>query len=192
LGAIARTSGIGLVVVRTPLVYGPGVGGNFIKMLDLTRSGLPLPLGSVRNHRTMVSIWNLTDLLEKSVVESAAVGALILAGDAFSPSTADLLRQLAKSMGRPSSVFAFPVGLLYFAGRVTGRSGLIDRLAGSLEVEAGSSSNGWKWVPHYAFANSIDRTVEWYLSKPKVRVSSAIESTSAQVDTRVPRGKSKK
>lgn len=191
LGDIARNSRFGLVVVRTPLVYGPGVGGNFIKMLDLTRSGLPLPLGSVRNHRTMASIWNLTDLLEKSVVESDAVGALVLAGDAFSPSTADLLRQIAKSMGRPSRVFAFPVELLRIAGRMTGRSRLIDRLAGSLEVEAGSSSNGWKWVPPYAFANSIERTVEWYVSKPNVRVSSAIESTAAQVDTHVPRGKSK-
>lgn len=188
---IARNSGFDLVVVRAPLVYGPGVGGNFIKMLELTRSGLPLPLGSVRNQRTMASIWNLVDLLEKSMVEFDASGNLILAGDAFSPSTADLLRQIAKSMGRPSRVFLFPVGLLRFAGRVTGRSGLIDRLAGSLKVEAGSSSNGWKWVPPYEFANSIERTVGWYMSKPRTRVGSATESTVAQVGTRFPQGKSK-
>ena len=180
LAEMARDSGLELVIVRTPLVYGPNVRGNFIKMLDLTRSGLPLPLGSVRNRRTMASIWNLVDLLEKAVVETGPAGALILAGDTFSPSTAELLREIAKLMNRPSRLFALPVNLLHFAGRVTGRAGLIKRLAGSLEVEAGSSSNNWKWSPPTTFASSIARTVEWYVARPATGKNSAITNTDEQ------------
>jgi nucleoside-diphosphate-sugar epimerase len=180
---IERDSELELVVVRTPLVYGPNVRGNFLRMLDLTRSGIPLPLGSVRNRRTLASVWNLTDLLERAVVEDDAAGALMLAGDSFSPSTAQLLREIAKSMKRRSRVVRFPVGLLEFAGRVTGKTGLISRLVGSLEVEAGSSSNGWKWTPKFTFANSIERTVQWYAARPSAGQNLARERTDVSIDS---------
>lgn len=178
----ARDSGLELVIVRTPLVYGPNVGGNFLRMLDLTRSGIPLPLGSVRNRRTLASVWNLTDLLERAVVEDEAAGALMLAGDSFSPSTAQLLREIAKSMKRRSRVMWFPVGLLDFAGRVTGKTGLIGRLVGSLEVKAGSSSNGWRWTPKFTFANSIERTVQWYAARPSAGQHPGTENTDVSID----------
>lgn len=175
LRRVERDLGIEVVIVRTPLVYGPHVGGNFVRLLALTRRGVPLPLASVRNRRTMVSVWNLVDLLEKSASDAEAAGALVLAGDAFSPSTAQLFRELSSAMGRKSRLFSFPPGLLHLAGRLTGQSAIIKRLTESLDVQAGSSSNGWAWVPPVQFAESIRRTVACYLGD---------ERTSSRTGTR--------
>lgn len=163
LRKVERDTGIELVIVRTPLVYGPHVGGNFAKTLALAHRGVPLPLASIRNRRTMASVWNLVDLLEKTASDTTAAGALVLAGDAFSPSTAQLFRELTSAMGKKNRLFPFPLALLRLAGKLTGRSAIIERLAESLEVQAGSSSNGWAWEPPFQFADSIRRTVAWYL-----------------------------
>ena len=165
LRAIAKETALDVVIVRTPLVYGPYVGGNFVKMLTLAHRGVPFPLGSVNNRRTMASVWNLVDLLEKASTDASAVGGLVLAGDAFSPSTAELSRQVSTAMGKKSRVFPFPLSLLRFSGRVAGKSAVISRLTDSLEVESGSSATLWTWIPPHTFAHSIERTVDWYLSE---------------------------
>jgi len=162
LRSIGQDTGMGIVVVRTPLVYGPHVGGNFISLLRIAELGIPLPLGSVKNHRTMTSVWNLVDLLENAASEASAANALFLVGDSVSPSTAELLQTISSAMGKRSRVFPFPVKLLSFAGKVTGRSSVIERLTGSLAVTVGSSSSGWKWTPPFTFRESIERTVDWY------------------------------
>ena len=162
LRAVERESGLDVVIVRTPLVYGPNVGGNFVKLLMLARRGLPLPLASVRNRRTMTSIWNLTDLLERAASDPDASGALVLAGDNVSPSTADLVRALSSAMGKFPRVFPFPQWMLVFAGKITGRSAVVSRLTDSLEVETGSSSTQWEWKPPLSFEDGIKRTVAWY------------------------------
>ena len=162
LRSIERDTGLDVVIIRTPLVYGPGVGGNFVRILSLAKKGIPLPLGSVRNRRTMTSSWNLSDLLERAATEPAAAHGLMLAGDAHSPSTAELARQLRSAMGGGNRVFPFPPALLDLAGRATGRSAVISRLVDSLEVEAGSSATAWSWVPPYSFEDSVARTAGWY------------------------------
>jgi nucleoside-diphosphate-sugar epimerase len=167
LRRLEEESAMELVIVRTPLVYGPGVGGNFVRTLNLVERSIPLPLASVRNHRTMASVWNLVDLLEKGVTEEAAAGALILAGDEHSPSTAELFREMAQAMGQRSRLFPFPIWVLRLAGRVTGKSAVLDRLTGSLEVAQGSSSNGWRWSPPFTFGESIERTARWYMNRER-------------------------
>lgn len=163
LAEIASASELEIVVVRTPLVYGPGVAGNFVKTLWLSASGIPTPLKSVRNARTMCSVWNLADILERSAREDAARGAVVLAGDAYSPSTPELLARIACAMGKRPKTFRFPPRLLTLGGRLTGKSAVISRLTGSLEVESGSCSTSWTWVAPHSFEQSIDRTVEWYV-----------------------------
>lgn len=130
------------VIVRTPLVYGPGVGGNFIRMLRLVSKELPLPLGGIRNRRSMVSIWNLSDLLE--------------------PATRELFHMLAKRLGVRSRVFRFPTSLLPLAGMLTGQSQEVRRLTDSLEVIPGSSTIGWNWRPNLSLEDGIGRTAVWY------------------------------
>ena len=116
LRKIERDTDLDVVIVRPPLVYGPGVKGNFAKMLSLVHGGVPLPLGTLRNRRTMVSVWNLVDLLEKCAVDPRAAGALVLAGDAFSPSTPQLLREMTAAMGKRSRVFPLPLEFMRTGG----------------------------------------------------------------------------
>jgi len=162
LRELEAKTGIEVVIIRTPLVYGPNVGGNFVRILGLASSRVPLPFGSVRNRRTMISIWNLVDLLERAATEPEASGALLLAGDARSPSTAELVRTLRAATGRRPAVFAFPTALMTTVGRLTARSDVVNRLLDSLEVEAGSSSNSWRWTPRYSFEDGVSRTAEWF------------------------------
>jgi len=126
-----------------------------------------MPLKSVRNARTMCSVWNLADILERSAQEEEARGAVILAGDAYSPSTSELLTRISRAMGKRPMTFRFPPRLLELGGRLTGRSAIISRLTGSLEVESGSCSTTWTWAPPYSFEQSIDQTVEWYVQSRK-------------------------
>ncbi|TFD17776.1 NAD-dependent epimerase/dehydratase family protein [Cryobacterium sp. TMT2-23] len=170
LRGVERDSDLEIVIVRTPLVYGPGVKGNFAKMLSLVHVGVPLPLGALRNRRTMVSVWNLVDLLEKCSVDPRAAGALVLAGDAFSPSTPQLLREMTSAMGKKPRVFPLPLAFMRLGGRLTGKTAVVSRLTESLEVVAGSSSTDWAWKPPHAFADSILRTVTWYLENRKSEV----------------------
>ena len=162
LAVVAREHEMGVVIVRTPLVFGPGVGGNFVRMLAIARRNVPLPLGSVRNRRSMVSVWNLSDLLERAATDSAASGALVMAGDTLSPSTPELLRMIGAAMGARSRLVNFPVALLVKISALLGKGPEIHRLVSSLEVVAGSTSNEWVWAPTTDFTEAIERTVEWY------------------------------
>ncbi|HYI32403.1 MAG TPA: NAD-dependent epimerase/dehydratase family protein [Glaciibacter sp.] len=155
------------VVVRTPLVFGPGVKGNFIRMLAITAKRIPLPLGSVKNRRSMVSVWNLTDLIERAAGEPDAAGTTIVAADAFSPSTPQLLRELSKAMRLQPRIIKLPVAMMRVAGVLTGKSGVVQRLVSSLEVEPGSSSSSWSWTPALSFQEGIQRTVDWYVNEHK-------------------------
>lgn len=162
LRELERSSPLETVIVRTPLVYGPLVRGNFLRTLFLAQRAIPLPLASIQNHRTMCSIWNLVDLLERCAVEQGARAALVLAGDSYSPSTAQLFQELSRALDRPSRIFPCPIPILRVSGLLTHRSSIISRLTGSLEVEAGSSSNDWAWVPKVGFRDGIARTAKWF------------------------------
>lgn len=153
------------VVVRTPLVFGPGVRGNFLRILRLADSGVPLPLANVSNKRSMVSVWNLTDLLERSAVDPEAESAVVIASDGMSLSTPNLIRVLRREFGKPTRMFPFPVPVLWFAAKVTGQTHTLSRLVESLEVIPGSSSDGWSWAPKLTLEEGIRRTVAWYSSK---------------------------
>lgn len=158
--ALQRLSGTGpmkTVSVRSPMVYGPAGKGNVQRLAALARRGFPMPFGSIRNHRTMISVHNLTDLLAYLCKLDASTPdySVVLAGDAESPSTGELYRELAGALGAPARLMPFPVGLLKFAGRLTGRSAEINRLTESLEVRIGSTDSGFDWVPPLSFGDGI-------------------------------------
>ena len=156
-----------VVIVRTPLVYGPRVKGNFIRMLRLASSSIPIPLATVKNHRTKVSVWNLADLLTRAATEPAAAGTTIVTGDPTSPSTPELFQSLYAAMGRRSRLVPFPQGVLALAARLAGQRSSLDRLTQSLEVVPGSATTSWAWVPPLDFDEGIRRTVAWYSSQDK-------------------------
>jgi len=139
-----------VVVVRPPLVYGPGVRANFRRLLQLVDSGLPLPFGSIGNRRSFVFVGNLTALLRRCAEHPAAARRTFLAADDEDLSTPELARRMGKALGRVPRLVPFPVFLLP------------SRLSGSLVVDAGDTRDLLQWRPPYTVDEGLARTAAWY------------------------------
>lgn len=147
LMALAESSAMEVVIIRPPLVYGPGVKANFRTMMRWLAKGIPLPLASVDNRRSLVGIDNLVDLISTCLVHPKAGNQVFLAADGHALSTPELLRTLSAAMGRRAVLFPVPVRILQVAGRLTGRASAIDRLCSSLEVDSTKSMKLLGWRP---------------------------------------------
>jgi len=164
LHEIAAATGLEVVVIRPPLVYGPGVKANFLQLLRLIDQGLPLPLASVRNQRSFVSVWNLCDLIVACASHPAAGGETFFASDQHDLSTPELVRSVAGSFHRPARLFRFPVPALRLAGRLVGHGAAVERLVGSLQVDSSKATRALGWAPRVSVDEGIRRTTEWYRS----------------------------
>lgn len=162
LADVAARSGIEFAIVRPPLIYGPGVRANFLSLLRWIDRGLPLPLGAVDNRRTLVSVWNLCDLLLACATHPKAAGQLFLAGDTPAVSTAELVRMLARAMGRPARLVPVPLAALRAAGSLLGRGEQIRRLCDSLLIDSEKAQRLLDWRPAFSLEEGLDRTVRWY------------------------------
>jgi nucleoside-diphosphate-sugar epimerase len=162
LHRVARETGLEIVIVRPPLVYGPGVKGNFIQMLNVLAKGIPLPLASVRNARSLVFVGNLADALMTCATRPAAAGQTYLVSDGEDISTPELLRTLATEAGRPARLLPFPPGLLKALAKLTGKGAQAERLLGSLRVESGKIRAELNWTPPYTLRQGLQTTAEWY------------------------------
>jgi nucleoside-diphosphate-sugar epimerase len=159
---VASGTGLELVVVRPCLVYGPGVKGNLRALLAALARGVPLPLGSVRNRRSLVGLDNLCGLLVRCVEQAAAAGESFLAADGEDLSTPEMVRALATGIGRPARLFPVPVPLLEAAGALAGRREAVERLTGSLQLDAGKARRVLGWVPTVGTVAGLQRTGAWY------------------------------
>jgi nucleoside-diphosphate-sugar epimerase len=155
-------TGVGVAVVRPPLVYGPGVRANFLTLLKAVSRGWPLPLGCVDNRRSLIYVDNLADLLLLAAVHPAAAGRAFLAADGPAVSTPELIRQMGKALGRPVKIPAVPESWLRLAGRVTGHSAAIDRLLGSLEVDDFPTRDILGWCQPVTAEDGLRRTADWF------------------------------
>lgn len=162
LRQIAQETGVDVVVLRPPLVYGPGVGGNFIQMMHVLARGIPLPLASVRNKRSLIYVGNLADALVRCAAHPAAAGKTYLVSDGEDISTPELLRSLAEAMGCKARLLPFPPGLLRVLARLAGRGAQADRLLGSLRVESGKIRQELDWNPPVTLQQGLQATAEWY------------------------------
>lgn len=162
LQRVAAETGLEVVVVRPPLVYGPQVRGNFRRMLALADAGWPLPLASVRNARSLISVWNLCDLLALAVRHPAAAGRVWLCSDGHDLSTPELFRLLAAGLGRRPRLFPCPPALLRAAGSLSGRRAEVERLCGSLQVDDGPARRELGWSPPMSLEDGLTRTCAWY------------------------------
>lgn len=138
---------IEVVVVRPPLVYGPGVGANFARFMRAVQRGWPLPLGAIDNRRAMVGLGNLTDLLALCTTHPHAPGQTFLVSDGQDLSTPDWARAIGRAAGRPARLLAVPPTLLRWAGTLTGRSEAVRRLTDSLALDIGHTHNTLGWQP---------------------------------------------
>ncbi|MDZ7641614.1 MAG: NAD-dependent epimerase/dehydratase family protein [Desulfurivibrio sp.] len=164
LWQVAAQTGLEVVVVRPPLVYGPGVGGNFARLLGLVARGWPLPLGAVNNRRSLVALANLVDLLRVCVDHPAAAGRTFLVADGDDLSTPELLRRLALAMGRPVRLLPVPPVFLWRAGRLLGREAELARLLSSLQVDISFTRRTLGWEPPVRVDDALRETVEGWLS----------------------------
>jgi nucleoside-diphosphate-sugar epimerase len=159
LWEVATKTGLVVVVIRPPLVYGPGVKGNFLRLLRWVARGVPLPLGAVQNQRSLVGLDNLVDLLIRCVDHPAAAGQTFLVSDGQDLSTPELIRQLADAMDKSPRLIPVPVPLLRLAGRALGKQAEVDRLVGSLQIDSSHTRETLGWNPPVSVAEGIRRMV---------------------------------
>lgn len=152
-----------VVVVRPPLVYGPGVGANFKRLISLVNTGVPLPLRAVNNARSLVNIWNLVDFLIHVMTHERAAGRVWLVSDGEDVSTPRLLRQIGKELGKSGAfLFPMPTWALQLMAKVAGRGGDMRRLVNSLQVDISETREVLGWTPRVSFDEGIARTIAWY------------------------------
>lgn len=162
LWRVSQETGMEVVIVRPPLVYGAGVKGNFIQLLKVLAKRIPLPLASVCNQRSLVYVENLSDALTVCAAHPAAAGQTYLVSDGEDISTPGLLRRLGEAIGRPARLFPCPPALLKWAGALTGRSAQVERLMDSLQVDSGKIRRELNWTPPYTLQQGLQATAEWY------------------------------
>lgn len=163
--ALANETGMEVVIVRPPLVYGPGVKANFLTMMRWLTRGVPLPFGSVtENRRSLVSLDNLVDLIVKCIDHPAAANQTFLASDGEDLSTAELLRRMGLALGRPARLVPVPVALLKAGAAMLGRSNVAQRLCGSLQVDITRTRELLGWSPPVSVDEGLRRTAEHWLN----------------------------
>ena len=147
LHQIARNTGLEVTIIRPPLVYGQDVSGNFLRLVRLIESKMPLPFGGIKNKRGYVSIDNLISLIMNCIYNQAAIGKTFLVSDLDDISTPDLIKMLAKAMNMKVRLFGFPYPLIYIAAYLLGRGSEIKKLANSLEIDIGYTLDTLNWNP---------------------------------------------
>jgi nucleoside-diphosphate-sugar epimerase len=155
--ALAGETGMQVVIIRPPLVYGPGVKGNFASMIKLVDRRLPLPLGAIHNLRSLVGIDNLVDLIIRCIDHPEAANRVFLAGDGEDVSTTELLRAVGKAMGRPARLIPLPAAVLRCGAALLGRQQMAQRLLGSLQVDISQTCDVLDWKPPFTLEKGLQR-----------------------------------
>jgi nucleoside-diphosphate-sugar epimerase len=168
--ALASLAGkLEVVILRPPLVYGPGVRANFLRLIHLVERRLPLPFGAIRNRRSLIYVGNLADLIVAVASSPAAAGQTLLAADGEDLATPELVAEIAGALGKPARLISVPVSLLRLAGAMSGMSAEIGRLVDSLVVDSRETRERLGWQPPFMARDGIAETVRWYRSAPAAR-----------------------
>lgn len=161
---IEAETGMRVTVLRPPLVYGPGVKGNFLRLLDWVRAGYPLPLGAIRNQRSLLYLGNLVDAIATLLIRPVAPERAYLLRDGEDVATPDLIRGLAQHMGVATRLLPMPASALHWTGRLTGRAEAIRRLTDSLAINDLRFREEIAWAPPHTLDQGLAETVRWYLA----------------------------
>lgn len=167
LRLIAKETDMEVVIIRPPLVYGPGVKANFLNLMKLASTAAPLPFGAINNKRSMVYVANLADFIVQCVGHPDAANQTFLISDGRDLTLRDLLAQLRFAMGKSPRLIPVPVFLFRLAGRVLGKQDLTDRLVGDLQVDSSKAVKLLGWAPQFTVEQGIQVTVDAFLKGSK-------------------------
>ncbi|EJN23467.1 nucleoside-diphosphate-sugar epimerase [Pseudomonas sp. GM79] len=165
LKQLSLDTGMEVVIIRPPLVYGPGVKANFLSMLSWLNKGVPLPLGAIRNRRSLVAIGNLIDLIVTCIEHPAAANQIFLVSDGEDLSTTQLLRRLASALGKRAWLLPLPEWLLKLAALALGKQTIVQRICGSLQVDISKNREILGWTPTINIEKAMRQTAGHYLEK---------------------------
>jgi nucleoside-diphosphate-sugar epimerase len=165
LQEIDASSAMRVAIIRPPLVYGPGVRANFLRLLSWSERALPLPLARVNNVRSIVSVWNLCDLIWSLLMRESPTCGVFMISDGQDISTPELIRLLAHSMGRSARLFPAPIALLRIGAALAGKSEEFRRLCGSLAVDISDTRERLGWTPPVSLDEGLRRTADWYIHR---------------------------
>ncbi len=145
---IGQRSGMEIVILRPPMIYGPGVKGNFANLLKLVNKGIPMPFGNVNNRRSLLALENLVSAILLAAKHPAAANQTYLIADDEAVSTSQLIRYIANAQGKKARLISIPVSLMTFAAKVLGKQSVADRLFGSLQIDTTKIQKqlGWRSV----------------------------------------------
>jgi len=159
LREIAKDTGMEVVIIRPPLVYGPGVRANFLALMRAVSRGIPLPLGAVDNRRSFVALSNLVDFIVTCIEHPAVANETLLLSDGEDLSTTDLIRRLARAMGRPARLLAVPPSVLIAGAALLGQRDIAQRLLGTLQVDISKARQLAQWEPPTTVDEGLRLTV---------------------------------
>ena len=165
LNDVCGRSRMELVIIRPPLIYGPGVGGNFRRLMSLAALGLPLPFLSIDNNRSLIGIWNLASFIETCMTHPLAAGEIWLVSDGEDLSTPMLLRKLSRLMGKPSRLIPTSPQILRGLAACLGFGTAMSRLCGSLRLDSTRARRRLNWTPPLSVDDGLARTVAAFLAQ---------------------------
>lgn len=156
---IAADTGMEVVIIRAPLVYGPGVKANFAALMRAVQRGWPLPLGAVHNQRSLVALDNLVDFIVTCITHPQAANQTFLISDCQDLSTTQLVRGMARAAGAPARLLPIPAWALRAGGHLLGRGDAVQRLCGNLQVDISKAQNLLGWVPPVTVEEGLRRAM---------------------------------
>lgn len=158
--SLSEETGMEVVIIRPPLVYGPGVKANFAEMMRWLKLGVPLPLGAIDNQRSLVALDNLVDLMVTCLTHPAAAGQVFLVSDGEDVSTTELLRRMGRTLGCTARLIPLPTGLLKLAAAMVGKRNIAQRLCGSLQVDIEKTRQLLGWRPPLTLDQGLKKVAE--------------------------------
>jgi nucleoside-diphosphate-sugar epimerase len=167
LQQLALESGMEVVVIRPPLVYGPGVKANFLAMMRWVHKGLPIPFRELENRRSLVALDNLVDLIRTCCISPAAANRVFLVSDGADISTSELLRRIGAALQRPARFLPMPPALVRAAAALAGKRDQVARMLGSLQVEISETRRLLGWSPVVTMDAALRETARHYLDSSR-------------------------
>ncbi|WP_340121608.1 SDR family oxidoreductase [Methylobacter svalbardensis] len=167
LRQLAEQTGMEVVIIRPPLVYGPGVKANFHSMMHWLEKGVPLPLGAIHNKRSLVALDNLVDLIVTCIAHPAAANQTFLTGDGEDLSTTELMQRMGNALGKPARLFPMPIWLLKAGAMLLGKRDMAQRLCNSLQVDISKARDLLGWQPPVSVDEALKKTaLDFLLHNP--------------------------